>query len=370
MSNNDKDALVDWIRLTLVPGIGGERQRRLLKAFGLPAHIFAAGHAALAGVIGDTLAHRLRDHDAREASNAACAWAEQPGNHILTLADAAYPQALLDLPDPPTVLYVKGSLAALNAPALAIVGARSASPQGMENAAAFAENLARGGLVVVSGLALGIDAAAHRGALQAEGHTVAVIGTGADRVYPARNKALAQQILEAGGALVSEFPLGTPAVAHNFPRRNRIIAGLSRGVLVVEAALGSGSLITARLANEQGRDVFAIPGSIHSPLTKGCHHLIREGAKLVETARDILEERAFSDLAAIATTPETADDPAPTAPPDDEAQVLNAMGHDPVNLDTLAGRTGLTAETLYAMLLEMELSGRLARLPGGRFQRL
>lgn len=368
--SSDGSALADWIRLTLVPGIGSERQRRLLEAFGLPAHIFAAGHAALAGVIGDALAHRMRDHDAHEATEAACVWAERPGNHVVTLADAAYPQALLDLPDPPTLLYVKGALAVLNTPALAIVGARSASPQGTENAAAFAENLARGGLVVVSGLALGIDAAAHRGALRAGGHTVAVIGTGADRVYPARNKALAQQILDAGGALVSELPLGTPAVAHNFPRRNRIIAGLSRGVLVVEAALGSGSLITARLANEQGREVFAIPGSIHSPLSKGCHHLIREGAKLVETAQDILEERAFSGLAAVPATAQKHHPSAPAAPSADEAKVLDAMGHDPVSLDTLAVRTGLTTETLYAMLLEIELGGRLARLPGGRFQRL
>ena len=368
--SSDRPALADWIRLTLVPGIGSERQRRLIKAFGLPAHIFNAGHAALAGVIGDTLAHRVREHDAHEATDAACAWAGQPDNHIVTLADAAYPQSLLDLPDPPTVLYVKGSLAILNAPALAIVGARSASPPGTENAAAFAESLARSGLVVISGLALGIDAAAHRGALRGGGKTVAVIGTGADRVYPARNKALAQQILDSGGALVSEFPLGTPAAAHNFPRRNRIIAGLSRGVLVVEAALGSGSLITARLANEQGRDVFAIPGSIHSPLSKGCHHLIREGAKLVETAQDILEERAFSGLAPLPATPQNHPTTAPAVPQKDEAQVLDAMGHDPVNLDTLAGRTGLTTETLYAMLLEMELCGRLARLPGGRFQRL
>ena len=367
MSN---DALSDWIRLTLVPGIGGERQRRLLEAFGLPEHIFAAGHAALAGVIGDSLAHAVRDHDARKATAAALAWAAQPNNHILTLADAAYPQALLDLPDPPTLLYVIGELSILNAPALAIVGARSASPQGTENAAAFAENLARGGLVVVSGLALGIDAAAHRGALRAGGSTVAVIGTGADRVYPARNKALARQMLDSGGALVSEFPLGTPAAAQNFPRRNRIIAGLARGVLVVEAALGSGSLITARLANEQGREVFAIPGSIHSPLSKGCHQLIREGAKLVETAQDVLEERAFAGLATAPASAPERDSPPSAAPPDDEAQVLDAMGHDPVNLDTLAVRTGLTAETLYAMLLEMELSGRLARLPGGRFQRL
>ena len=359
------DALTAWLRLTLIPGIGGERQRRLLGAFGLPDQVFDAGHGALARVVGDKLAHAVRDHDSREQIERTLLWLEQPGNHVVTLADESYPRALLDTADPPSLLYVKGDLASLNRKAIAIVGSRNATAQGIDNARAFAHSLAGGGLSVVSGLALGIDAAAHEGALAAGGDTVAVIGTGADRMYPARNKALAERIV-AHGAIVSEYPLGTAAIAHNFPRRNRIISGLSRGVLVVEAAPGSGSLITARQAVDQGREVFAIPGSIHSPLAKGCHQLIREGAKLVETAQDILEEQAFNG---ISRTSRTTPKPAPDALDTDDP-ILGAMGFDPVTIDTMVHRTGLTTETLYAMLLDMELEGRVSRLPGGRFQRL
>jgi DNA processing protein len=359
------DDLHHWLRLTLIPGIGGERQRRLLKAFGLPGHVFDAGHGALAPLVGDKLAHALRDLDVDAAIETALAWAQADENHILTLADERYPSALFDTADPPTLLYVKGDPAALALPSLAIVGSRNATAQGLDNAAAFARELAGSGLAIVSGLALGIDAAAHAGALSAGGKTVAVIGTGADRMYPARNKALASQIIRSG-AIVSEFPLGTPAAAHNFPRRNRIISGLSRGVLVVEAAPGSGSLITARQANEQGREVFAIPGSIHSPLSKGCHQLIREGAKLVETARDILEEQAFAHMPG---APQDAAADVPAAPADADP-LLTAMGFDPVSIDTLVQRSGLTTDSLYAMLLDMELEGRVSRLPGGRFQRL
>jgi DNA processing protein len=359
------DDLGHWLRLTLIPGIGGERQRRLLTAFGLPGHIFDAGFAAQAKVVGDKLAHALREHDVQAQVDQALAWAQGPDNHILTLSDTRYPPALLESADPPSLLYVKGDPAALQMPALGVVGSRNATAQGLENAQAFARALAGSGLCIVSGLALGIDAAAHDGALATGGRTVAVIGTGADRMYPARNKALATRIVESG-AIVSEFPLGTPVAAHNFPRRNRIIAGLSRGVLVVEAAPGSGSLITARQAAELGREVFAIPGSIHSPLSKGCHQLIREGAKLVETAQDILEERAFADLR---TDPATAAEaPRKAAAVDDP--LLAAMGFDPVSVDTLVQRSGLTTDSLYAMLLDMELEGRVSRLPGGRFQRL
>jgi len=359
------EALTHWLRLTLIPGIGGERQRRLLTAFGLPDQVFSAGHGALAKVVGDKLAHTIRDHDASAQIDLTLQWLEVPGNHVVTLADEAYPQALLDTADPPSLLYVKGDLASLNQPAVAIVGSRNATAQGIDNARAFAHTLAGGGLCVVSGLALGIDAAAHEGALAAAGRTVAIIGTGADRMYPARNKALAERIV-AQGAIVSEFPLGTPAAAHNFPRRNRIISGLARGVLVVEAAPGSGSLITARQAVDQGREVFAIPGSIHSPLAKGCHQLIREGAKLVETAQDILEEQAFS---ATSTAPVNAST-TPEVREKNADPVLDAMGFDPVTIDTLVHRTGLTTDALYAMLLDMELEGRVSRLPGGRFQRL
>ncbi len=354
--------LAAWLRLTLAPGIGGEAQRKLLSAFGPPDQIFSASVATLARTIPLKQAEQLLSHDAQGGIDAVLAWAAEPGNAILTLADAAYPQRLLDAPDPPTVLYVKGSIELLNAPALAIVGSRNATPQGESNAQAFAAALSDAGLTIVSGLALGIDAAAHRGGLRGKGSTIAVIGTGIDRVYPARNQALARDIA-AHGAIVSEFPLGTPALKENFPRRNRIISGLALGCLVVEAAERSGSLITARLAGEQGRDVFAIPGSIHSPLSKGCHKLIKQGAKLVDDARDILDELG---LATAADNRATAL-PAPNA---ETTRLLDCIGFDPCDMDTLALRSGLTAEKLYAILLQLELAGRIASLPGGRFQRI
>lgn len=371
------EELAAWLRLTLTPGLGAQGQRNLLAAFGLPEQIFAAGRSSLGAVIGGPLADRLLGPPDTARIEAALSWAAEAGNHLITLADPAYPRALLDIADPPVLLYVKGDPAILARPALAIVGARSATRPGEDTAEAFARSLAGHGLVVVSGLALGIDAAAHRGALAAgPGNTVAVIGTGADRVYPARNQALAREIATAG-AIVSELPLGTPVLPHNFPRRNRIIAGLARGVLVVEAAVGSGSLITARLAAESGREVFAIPGSIHSPLARGCHRLIREGAKLVETAEDVLEE--LRHFGAAAPAARAAPSPAPPAEPasesgatgnDEALAVLAALGHDPATIDTLAERCGLTVDALYAILLPMELDGRVVRLPGGRFQRL
>ncbi|MHB1373126.1 MAG: DNA-processing protein DprA [Thauera sp.] len=382
------DDLADWLRLSAVPGLGAERQRSLLAAFGLPRHIFAAGRSALAGVIGRELADAVLSAPRDEAIERALAWAEEPGSHILTLADEAYPRSLLDIADPPVLLYVKGDPALLQRPAIALVGARSATAQGEANATAFAHSLAEAGLTIVSGLALGIDAAAHRGALAAGavgGRTVAVIGTGIDRIYPARNAALAREIASAG-TIVSEFPLGTPPLQHNFPRRNRLIAGLAAGVLVVEAAVGSGSLITARLATEGGREVFAIPGSIHSPLSRGCHRLIREGAKLVETAEDVVEElrgrlgwstptpttpqKARRRTAAQEASSTSAPSPQAQLALDDEAaRLLTLIGHDPVDVDTLAGRSGLTVDALYAILLPLELDGYLARMPGGRFQR-
>lgn len=349
--------LAAWLHLTLAPGIGGETQRRLLAAFGPPENIFAAGRLAVRSVVGNK-ADLLLDFAPGERIEQALAWAEQANQHILTLADAAYPQRLLEIPDPPSLVYLRGDPALLQAPAIGVVGSRNATPQGLRNAEQFSRALAGQGWCIVSGLALGIDAAAHRGALAAGGDTIAVIGTGADRIYPASNRELAQAISERG-AILSEFPLGTPAAAANFPRRNRLIAGLARGVLVVEAATGSGSLITARLAGEQGREVFAIPGSIHSPLARGCHQLIRQGAKLVETAADILEELAI---------------PAPPmglAPVEEGAHpVLAALGHDPCGLDDLVERCGLSADKLLTELLGLELGGRIAVLPGNRYQRI
>lgn len=353
------EGLAAWLQLTLIPGIGGETQRKLLAAFGLPAAIFSAGRLAVRSVIGEK-ANLLFDFPNDEAVEAGLRWAEQDNQHILTLADSAYPPALLEIADPPNVLYVRGNPGLLKRRALAMVGSRNATAQGLQTAESFAQALANQGLSIISGLALGIDAAAHRGALAAGGTTVAVIGTGADRIYPARNQELTRDIA-THGAIVSEFPLGTPPLAANFPRRNRIISGLALGVIVVEAARKSGSLITAHLAVEQGREVFAIPGSIHSPLARGCHQLIKQGAKLVETASDVLEELGAAPTAE--SPPETTE-----AAPDDP--LLAALGHDPCSLDELAERSGYDTEQLLAELLLLELAGLISTLPGNRYQRL
>lgn len=298
------------------------------------------------------------------------AWLERPDNHLLSLDDPCYPPLLRHVPYPPPLLFVCGAPACLRQPQLAIVGSRNPTPLGRETAYSFAAHLAGSGMTVTSGLAFGIDAAAHQGALSSGGQTVAVMGTGLDRVYPAKHRDLAHAIAERG-ALVSEFPIGTPVVAGNFPQRNRLISGLALGVLVVEAAAQSGSLITARLANEQGREVFAIPGSIHNPLAKGCHTLIRQGAKLVETAADILEE--LGSLAAAGTTDSVAvPAPAPASAmlDDDYRQLLAAIGAESASIDGLVERCGLTAEVVSSMLLIMELEGYVAAIPGGLYCRL
>jgi len=358
-----------WLRLMLTPGLGPRTARQLLAAFGLPDAIFSATRSALLRVAPEPLAHQLAQpagEDIAEAVDRTERWLAASGRRALvTLADAAYPQALLTTADPPPVLFAVGRVELLNRPAVAIVGSRNATQQGVENAEGFAAALARAGVTVVSGLALGIDGAAHRGALAADGDasTIAVVGTGADVVYPASHRALTHEIHEHG-LLVSELPLGTPAIAHNFPRRNRLIAGLARGVLVVEAALRSGSLITARLAAEAGREVFAIPGSIHSPLARGCHRLIRDGAKLVESAQDVLEELGLEGRTPAA--------PSRAGPPQDRPDdpLLALIGHDPVDLDTLARRSGRSTGELAAALLELELAQDVERLPGNRYQRL
>ncbi|MCX7166249.1 MAG: DNA-processing protein DprA [Rhodocyclales bacterium] len=361
----EQQELAFWLRLTLIPGVGGEARRSLLKAFGLPQAIFEAGPSALSAIIDPGLAERLLSHECAADIEAALDWAAQPGNHLLTLADADYPQSLLSSEDPPVLLYAKGNTTALNRPMLAVVGSRNATAQGVRDAEAFSKALGDAGLTIVSGLALGIDAAAHRGALATAAGTVAVIGTGADRLYPARNEALARAIAEKG-VVLSEFPLGTPPLASNFPRRNRIIAGLGLGCLVVEAAQRSGSLITARLAAETGREVFAIPGSIHSPLSRGCHQLIRQGAKLVESAHDILEELRWESSCFTRLDPDQVVVPQNSS----EEQVLAFLGDAPCSLDTLSARSGLTPADLLAMLLPMELAGRVAQLSGGLYQRL
>ena len=356
-----------WVRLAQTQGVGPVLARRLLAEFGLPENIFAARYAALQKIVPDRIAQSLcapHDDDLTALIDKTLAWVAEAGNHLLTLADSDYPASLLNMPDPPLMLYAKGRVDLLAAPALAVVGSRNATAQGAANAENFAKALSRAGLTIISGLALGVDAAAHRGGLQGAGSTVAVIGTGADIVYPARNRTLAHQIAEAG-CIISEYPLGMSAIAANFPRRNRLISGLARGVLVVEAAAQSGSLITARLGADQGKEVFAIPGSIHSPLSKGCHLLIRQGAKLVESAQDILEElRLFSP--AVQSSPAS-----PSPVPDAQAaKLLDALGFDPVDTDALCERIGLDAATLNAQLLTLELDGLAERLQDGKYRRL
>jgi len=361
-------ALASWLQLTLAPGLGAATIRKLLSQFGLPEKVIAANRAELARYA-SAEALRALDSDAVASAVAqALAWLEEPGNSIVTLADAAYPRLLLEITDPPAILYCRGRTELLNRPALALVGSRNATVQGNSNAEQFARSFSASGLTIVSGLAQGIDAAAHRGALAGEGSTIAVLGTGADITYPPGNAALAAEI--AGrGLLVSEFALGTKALAHNFPRRNRLISGLAQGCLVIEAALASGSLITARAAAEQGRDVFALPGSIHSPLSKGCHALIKSGAKLVESAEDVLAELSAFRRTGFASTHAAANAGAATAGSADEP-LLVCMGFDPVDVDSLCARAGLPAEKVSADLLRLELAGRITALPGGLYQRL
>jgi len=369
------EGLEAWVRLEQTAGVGRETARKLLGAFGLPENIFSASFSALQKVVPERIALALSGTLPAETEaliERTLAWVEQSDNAILTLADERYPRLLLDIPDPPTMLYVKGRIDILSELSLAIVGSRNATAQGIANAERFAEALSVAGLHTVSGLALGIDAAAHRGSLTSlhnhagRGSTIAVIGTGIDIVYPARNRDLAHQIA-AEGCIVSEYALGTPAVPANFPRRNRIISGLARGTLVVEAAAQSGSLITARQAAEQGREVFAIPGSIHSPLAKGCHQLIRQGAKLVESAQHILEELQpymklpLAPAKLLSKLPDTAAT---------ESALLEAMGYDPVDATTLATRAGLDAASLAAQLMTLEIAGLVETLPGGNYRRL
>ncbi len=351
-----------WLRLTLVEGLGAAAVRQLLGAFGSPQQVLDADTAELRRHVAPALASAIAAGGNAQGADATLAWLADPANHVVVLGDEDYPGLLLQIPDPPPLLYVKGNRALLNRFAIAIVGSRNATAQGLANAEAFARALSDAGVTIVSGLALGVDAAAHRGGLDGLSSSIAVVGTGLDVVYPARNRPLAHTLAERG-ALVSEFPLGMPALAGNFPRRNRVISGISRGCLVIEAALQSGSLITARLANEQGRDVFALPGSIHSPLAKGCHRLIKQGAKLVDDVNDILEE---CDLA----RPSAGTAPAAIAASPQAARLLAALGFDPCTLDALAARAGLPADALAAELLALELSGVIEKLPGNVYQRI
>jgi len=410
-----RDELSAWLRLTLTPGVGPGTARRLLAAFGLPQQIFRQPEDALAAHATPSQVKALCAVPGGLAALEEATWQwlhaaapeegtpenEPPVRRIVSLGDAAYPPALLTIEDPPLLLYLTGAARWLDGDGpshwpmercVAIVGSRNPTAQGAENARQFGRALRGAGLCIVSGLALGIDAAAHEGALEAGPGpgsgaatlpcTIAVVGTGLDRVYPARHRTLAHRITRQG-VVVSEYPLGTPPLAGNFPRRNRLIAALSQGTLVVEAALASGSLVTARMASEQGREVFAIPGSIHAPQSRGCHALIRQGAKLVESAQDVLEELRLPAPAAVPATGGQAmhgEEDAQDASEGDagldavdtgrHAALLSALGFDPMGLDALVARTGLDASRLQVALLELELDGHVARLPGGLFQRM
>jgi DNA processing protein len=405
----EREELAAWLRLTLTPGVGNTTARKLLGAFGLPQAIFEQPSSALAQVASSAQTSALRSTppELEALLQTTWAWLQHDGSggirhQIVALGDSGYPQALLSQDDPPLMLYLLGSgefkknqpLALTNKAqeaidniamkhiadpllSLAVVGSRNPTPQGAANARLFAKAMAQAGLTVVSGLALGVDGAAHEGALEgAAGHgtaaaTVAVVGTGLDRVYPRAHRDLAHRIA-ANGLLVSEYPLGTPPLTANFPKRNRLIAGLSNGTLVVEAALKSGSLITARLTSEQGKDVFAIPGSIHAAQSRGCHALIKQGAKLVESAQDILEELKWPMRLPAASISIAASDCSMGASGlfDENSMLLTALGFDPVGLDALQARCGLDAAELQAQLMGLELDGEVARLPGGLFQRL
>jgi DNA processing protein len=384
----EREELTGWLRLVLTPGVGDLTARRLLAAFGLPADVLSQSAAVLREVATPAQAAALgRVPEALPAMvEQTLRWLAQEDDggivhRVVTLGDAGYPAALLETADPPLMLYRIGP-ASLDLTrigrSVAMVGSRNPTPQGADNARAFGRAFGERGITVVSGLALGVDGAAHQGALDGfadDGDapptrpaTVAVVGTGLDRVYPARHRELAHRIARRG-LIVSEFPLGTPPLNQNFPKRNRIIAGLSRGTLVVEAALQSGSLITARLAAEQGREVFAIPGSIHAPQSRGCHALIRQGAKLVESVQDVLEELPIEDAAPASPQPSMTSATADDAPSTPEPALLRQLGFDAIGLDALCARSGQSAAQLQAQLLELELDGLVARLPGGLFQR-
>jgi DNA processing protein len=405
----ERDELNGWLRLTLTPGVGNTTARKLLSAFGLPKSVFEQSLSALLQVVGPAQAAALRGDppELAELLNVTWDWLQASGQgaaqrHIVVLGDADYPASLLTMDDPPLMLYLLGAgclmpksaaahasqaLTATNSIAntwassltnsIAVVGSRNPTPQGAVNARLFAKALGQAGLTVVSGLALGVDGAAHEGALESVTPgaqrlaTIAVVGTGLDRVYPARHRDLAHRIAQHG-LIISEYPLGTPPLTANFPKRNRLIAGLAQGTLVVEAALKSGSLITARLTVEQGKEVFAIPGSIHATQARGCHALIKQGAKLVESAQDVLEEMKLTpelpfsnDCIAANPSSERAEDLFDTEP-----TLLHWLGYDPVGLDALQARCGLVTADLQAQLMTLEIDGQVARLPGGMFQRL
>lgn len=360
-----------WLALLRTPGVGPHTFNQLLQHFSSPRTLFDAGHSAWrdCGLLKNKSVQALADPSWKLVEQD-LDWLQQANNHVITLSHKHFPALLREISDPPPLLFVHGDPTSLNHYQLAMVGSRNPSVDGKANAFDFARHLANQGLAITSGLALGIDAASHQGALSIRGTTIAVAGTGLDRVYPARHRELAHQIAERG-ALVSEFVPGTPPLAENFPRRNRIISGMSLGTVVVEAALRSGSLITARLAGDQGREVFALPGSIHNPLARGCHKLIRDGAKLVETAADIMEE--LGALVEFQLQKGENDDIRPTADlaelDQDYRCLLDNLGFEPTPVDAVIERSGLTPDAVSSMLLILELQGHVVPAPGGRYSR-
>lgn len=365
---------VYWLRMHEIQGLGRQTTYQLLKAFGSAEAIFAASHANLRKVVSDDIANQIKAETVSDQIKITLEWLAEPNNHLITLADEDYPRLLLETPDPPPILFAKGQLSCLQQPSIAIVGSRNPTAQGEKNAHDFAMLLAEFGFTIVSGLAIGIDAAAHRGALASNGKTIAVVGTGLDIVYPAKHRELAHEIIKQG-LLISEFSLGTPSLPQNFVQRNRVISGLSMGCLVVEASLQSGSLITAKFATEQDRDVFAIPGSIHSPQSKGCHQLIKQGAKLVDAVQDIVHELKSEHFVSLAAIPlkknfipakNTSSEEIPHA----DKALLDLMSFEPVTVEYLLQHSGLTSDTLSSILISLELDNKIASMPGGRYQRI
>jgi DNA processing protein len=363
--------LTDWLTLYHTPGVGSVTFHQLLDVIPNLEGLQDIGSGVLGRLGLPQASIKALQHPQQAAIMRDLEWHDKTGNRILCCNEPDYPLLLSQLPDPPPLLYVHGNVQVLNEPQLAMVGSRNPTASGRQTARDFSRHLSAAGLIITSGLALGIDAASHQGALDAGGSTVAVMGTGLDRVYPARHRDLAREI-SGQGALVSEFPVGTPPKAENFPRRNRIISGLSLGTLVIEAALRSGSLISARCAGEQGREVFAIPGSIHNPLARGCHHLIRQGAKLVETAQDVIDELgplagACAGPGQYQATGGLAEQPQLNA---EYTQLLEYIGFDSSSVDQLVTTSGLTPAEVSSMLLQLEMQGFIASSPGGLYNRL
>ncbi|PIE82644.1 MAG: DNA-protecting protein DprA [Cardiobacteriales bacterium] len=371
---NEQD-LNAWCSLWRAPGVGVKTFYQLVAAFGSPQAFFGASNRELAANLANVSVKKCQVWQAAQGSGQQdLAWLHQGKNRaIITLDSSLYPDLLKEIADPPPILFAHGDVSLLQQPQIAIVGSRNATAPGLNNCREFAKALSAQGLGITSGMALGIDAAAHEAALTVGGKTVAVVATGLDRVYPSSNRQLAYEIADKG-LIVSELPIGTGVRSGHFPRRNRLISGLSIGVLVVEASVKSGSLITARMAAEQGREVFAIPGSIHHPLAKGCHYLIKQGAKLVETAQDIIEELNVTDCSDCEKP--RIDDLSQTIPASAEHNdpacrvLLDIMGYDPRHIDELVGQSELTSGEISAMLLMLELDGWVESLAGGMFQRV